>query len=84
MLKATVVGRVWSTKRLEDVPTGPMLEVQIDESSSRLLAFDPLGCGVGERVIIATGSVAAGWFAGKAPPIDALIIGSIDETGSDG
>ena len=34
----------------------------------------------GERVLVATGSVAAGWFKGKAPPIDALIIGSIDET----
>jgi ethanolamine utilization protein EutN len=38
-----------------------------------------LGCGVGERVLVATGSVAAAWFTGKAPPIDALIIGSIDE-----
>ena len=25
------------------------------------------------------GKVAAAWFPGKAPPIDALIIGSIDE-----
>jgi ethanolamine utilization protein EutN len=79
MLKATVIGRVWSTKRLEDVPTGPLLEVQVEDGASRLLAFDPLGCGDGERVIIATGSVAAGWFKGKAPPIDALIIGSIDD-----
>jgi ethanolamine utilization protein EutN len=30
-------------------------------------------------VLVATGSVAAAWFPGKAPPIDALIIGSIDE-----
>jgi ethanolamine utilization protein EutN len=81
MLKATVIGRVWSTKRLEDVPPGPMLEVQIDESPARLLAYDPLGCGPGEKVIVATGSVAAAWFAGKAPPIDALIVGSIDEPG---
>ena len=79
MLKATVIGRVWSTKRLDDVPAGPMLEVQVDESSSRLLAYDPLGCGTGEKVIVATGSVAAAWFSGKAPPIDALIVGSIDE-----
>jgi microcompartment protein CcmK/EutM len=30
-------------------------------------------------VRVATGSVAAAWFPGKPPPIDALIIGSIDE-----
>jgi ethanolamine utilization protein EutN len=37
-----------------------------------------LGTGVGERVLVAQGSVAAAWFAGKPPPVDALIIGSID------
>jgi ethanolamine utilization protein EutN len=83
MLKATVIGRVWSTKRLPEVPAGPVLEVQVDETSARLLAFDPLGCGDGEKVIIATGSVAAAWFAGASPPIDALIIGSIDEPRND-
>lgn len=82
MLKATVIGRVWSTKRLDDMPSGPVLEVQVDDSTTRLLAFDPLGCGDGEKVIIATGSVAAAWFKGKAPPIDALIIGSIDPVGA--
>lgn len=82
MLKATVTGRIWSTKKLADVPAGSMLEVVIDGTTSRLLAFDPLGCGEGEKVIIATGSVAASWFPGKSPPIDALIIGSIDDAAS--
>ncbi|MGH6853785.1 MAG: EutN/CcmL family microcompartment protein [Aestuariivirga sp.] len=80
MLKATVTGRIWSTKKIPDVPTGSILEVIVDHSNQQLLAFDPLGCGEGEKVIVATGSVAAAWFPGKAPPIDALIIGSIDET----
>jgi len=79
MLKATVTGRIWSSKKIGEMPTGTILEVVVDESNSRLLAFDPLGCGEGEKVIVATGSVAASWFPGKAPPIDALIIGSIDE-----
>lgn len=79
MLKATVTGRIWSTKKISEVPAGSILEVQVDQSTSRLLAFDPLGCGEGEKVIIAVGSVAAAWFPGKSPPIDALIIGSIDE-----
>ena len=79
MIKATVTGRIWSTKRLNEVPAGTMLEVQVDGSNTTLLAFDPLGCGIGEKVIITTGSVAAAWFQGKSPPIDALVIGSIDE-----
>ncbi len=79
MIKATVTGRIWSTKRLGEVPAGTMLEVKIEGSSATMLAFDPLGCGIGENVIVATGSVAAAWFKGKPPPIDALVIGSIDE-----
>jgi ethanolamine utilization protein EutN len=43
-----------------------------------MIAFDVLGSGVGERVLVTQGSVAAAWFAGKPPPVDALIIGSID------
>lgn len=79
MIRATVTGRIWSTKKVAEMPTGSILEVQIEGSGGTLLAFDPLGCGIGERVIVATGSVAAAWFKGKSPPIDALIIGSIDD-----
>jgi ethanolamine utilization protein EutN len=77
MLHATVTGRVWSTRRLSGVPAGAFLEVQV-EGGGQLVAFDVLGVGVGERVLVATGSVAASWFAGATPPIDALVIGSID------
>ena len=34
--------------------------------------------GVGETVLVAQGSVAAAWFPGTPPPVDALVIGSID------
>lgn len=79
MIKATVTGRIWSSKKVAEVPAGSILEVRIEGSTATMLAFDPLGCGIGEVVMIATGSVAAAWFGGKSPPIDALIIGSIDE-----
>jgi microcompartment protein CcmK/EutM len=84
MLTATVVGNVWSTRRLAEIPNGAFLEVEAEGSGTRLVAFDVLGSGVGERVLVAQGSVAAAWFPGKAPPIDALIIGSVDEPAGGG
>jgi ethanolamine utilization protein EutN len=78
MLQAIVVGNVWSTKRIEGLPSGAFLEVEVISSGDRLVAFDVLGSGRGERVLIAQGSVAAGWLPDH-PPVDALIIGSIDE-----
>ena len=79
MLTATVVGNVWSTRRLAEIPNGAFLEVEAEGTGQRLVAFDVLGSGLGERVLVAQGSVAAAWFPGKPPPVDALIIGSIDE-----
>ena len=78
MLTATVIGSVWATRRVTGLPSGAFLEVEAEGSGQRLVAFDVLGSGVGERVLVAQGSVAAAWFAGQVPPVDALIIGSID------
>ncbi len=77
MLKGTVKGSVWATKRVDDVPHGAFLEVEL-ESGGSLVAFDILGSGEGEHVLVATGSVAASRFAPQHPPIDALIVGIID------
>jgi ethanolamine utilization protein EutN len=83
MLRARVVGNVWATRRLEELPNGAFLELEVEGTGSRLVAFDVLGSGVGELVLVATGSVAAAWFPGKPPPLDALVIGSIDPVAGD-
>jgi len=82
MISATVTGQVWSTRRIDGLPAGAFLEVEAEGSGSRLIAFDVLGSGVGERVLVAQGSVAANWFTGTPPPVEALIIGSIDTNAS--
>ena len=83
MLTAKVTGNVWSTRRLAEIPNGAFLEVEAEGTGQRFVAFDVLGSGVGERVLIAQGSVASGWLPDK-PPVDALIIGSVDEPGDSG
>jgi ethanolamine utilization protein EutN len=78
MVTGRVTGNVWASRRLGEVPAGALLEVQLDATDERIVAFDVLGCGIGERVLVSRGSVAAAWFEDKAP-IDALVIGSVDE-----
>ena len=79
MLRATVTGSVWATRRVDALPSGALLEVRSDDGAT-LIAFDVLGSGVGERVLVATGSVASGYFGREHhPPLDALIIGILDE-----
>ncbi len=84
MKTGTVIGRVWATKRLPELPSGALLEIELDPSAGRggdvVVAFDPLGCGDGERVIVTQGSVAKGWFDDGNVIVDALVIGSLDES----
>ena len=70
--------RLWSTRHIGTLPTGALLEVET-ETGAKLIAFDPLGCAEGEAVLVTQGSVAAAWFTERSAPIDALIIGSVDE-----
>ena len=82
MKTGIVVGKVWATKRVAELPGGALLEIAVeeeDEMDERMVAFDPLGAGVGERVLVTQGSVARAWFKDAANVIDALVIGILDE-----
>ena len=84
MLIGTVSDPKTATKRLWDDPKGALLTVDLDppfvamRRKRSIIAFDVLGCGKGEKVLVVEGTAAASWFTGKSPPIDALIIGSVD------
>ncbi|MBL8341538.1 MAG: ethanolamine utilization protein EutN [Rubrivivax sp.] len=81
MKTATVVGRLWSSKRLPELPAGALIEVQLDCPKDVIVCYDPLGCGEGDRVLITIGAPAAWWFAPaqQRVVVDALIIGVLDE-----
>ena len=74
-----VIGKVWATKRLDELPSGALLEIRMEEDDERLIAFDALGAGDGERVLVTQGSVAKGWFKDGKAVIDALVIGIVDQ-----
>ncbi len=78
MVRGRVIGKLWATKRIETLPQGALLDVEL-ENGTKIIALDPLGCGVGEDVLITQGSVAAVYFENIKAPVDALIIGSIDD-----
>jgi ethanolamine utilization protein EutN len=81
MKTGTVIGKVWATKRLDELPGGALLEVALEENDGlgeHMIAYDPLGAGDGERVLITQGSVARGWFKDQKAVVDALVIGILD------
>ena len=86
MKVGTVMGKIWATRRLDELPKGALLEIDLIENgavSERILAYDPLGAGAGEHVLVTQGSVAKGWFKSGDAVIDALVIGIVDEDVND-
>ena len=81
MKTGIVIGKVWATKRLDELPGGALLEIEMEEDwpGERMIAYDALGAGDGERVLVTQGSVAKGWFKDGKAVVDALVIGILDE-----
>ena len=63
MIIGTVIGQVWSTQKNETLEGLRFLVVRPfttdgHESAETIIAVDPLGAGVGERVLIVSGRAA--------------------------
>ena len=79
MILGTVIGSVWSTKKTGAL-TGQALLLVAPQSMSGppMVAADCVGAGTGESVLVATGG-AARVAAGREIPVDAAIVGIVDE-----
>jgi ethanolamine utilization protein EutN len=81
---AKVVGTVVATEKHHKLHGAKLLLVQPETPGGQsrgptLLAIDSVGAGVGERVLLVIEGKAAGDALGrKAAPVDAAIIGIID------
>ena len=79
----TVVGHVWATKKEESLLGAKLMVVcpKVGEGikSTELVAADLVGAGIGEQVLVVTGSTARAAFSQKPVYIDAAIVGILDE-----
>jgi microcompartment protein CcmK/EutM len=67
------------TKASQQEQEPPRQRKAVEPPREQLVALDTLGCGERERVLVATGPAVTAWFAGKPPPVDALIIASLPD-----
>jgi len=83
MYIANVVGTVVSTRKNDHLVGTKILIVQplnirLEPEGPCEIAVDSVGAGVGETVLISTGSSASKVFDGATSPIDRAIVGIID------
>ena len=83
MIIGKVVGSLFSTRKSEKLVGNKFMIVEPVESmrntGSRLVALDIIGAGIGEYVLVAQGSAARIGCDMADAPIDAAIVGIIDE-----
>jgi ethanolamine utilization protein EutN len=83
MILCKVIGSVWATRK-DEALTGVKLMIvrRLDargrEQDGHFVAADFVGAGIGEQVIVATGSSARIACSNSKAPIDATIVGIVD------
>lgn len=82
MLSGRVVGTIVSTRKVDSLVGSKFLEVQLfngdQERNEYIVAIDTVGAGIGEKVLITTGSGARLALDNASTPTDAVIVGIID------
>ncbi|MCP1639172.1 EutN/CcmL family microcompartment protein [Streptococcus gallinaceus] len=82
MLVAELVDTIWATRKSEALNGVKFLLAEVKGGSRAgdlLVVVDMIGAGIGDRVIIATGSAARRMMGDDQMPVDAAVIGIIDE-----
>ena len=84
MFIGVVIGNVWATKKEEALNGFKLMVVQrIAPADSKrhesIVAADCVGAGIGEQVLVVTGSSARMALASPDIPMDAAIVGILDE-----
>lgn len=83
MIIGKVVGSVVSTRKSEKLIGNKFMIIEPAQSmnmgSNRLVAIDNIGAGIGEYVLVAQGSAARIGCDVNDAPVDAAIVGIIDD-----
>ena len=80
MIIGKVIGSVVSTRKNDNLIGSKFMVIEPCQgmAQSRFIAVDNVGAGIGENVLIATGSAARIGCNMENSPIDAAIVGIID------
>ena len=72
-----VIGSVWATRKAPCLQGQTFLVVRVGEQT--VVAADQVGAGVGDRVLLATGTVASRYCMDA--PVDAAVVAILDPKG---
>lgn len=82
MFAAKLIDSVWATRKAESLSGLKFMLVEViggTDNGRRLIVVDNIGAGIGDRVIVCTGSAARKMLGNENCPVDAMVVGIIDD-----
>jgi len=82
MVAARLIDNVWATRKADSLNGFKFMLAEVIGGKSegqRLIVVDIISAGIGDRVIVCTGSSARRMLGDDNIPVDAVVIGIIDE-----
>ncbi|KEI00842.1 EutN/CcmL family microcompartment protein [Clostridium botulinum] len=82
MIAAKLIDNVWATRKPESLSGLKFMlaeEIGGIDSGRRFIVVDIIGAGIGDRVIVSSGSSARKMLGDDNIPVDSAVIGIIDE-----
>lgn len=83
MITAILTDHIWSTRKAESLNGLKLMQAEIigggTDTGKRIIVVDIISAGIGDRVVVTTGSSARRLFGDDNIPVDAAVVGIIDE-----
>ena len=82
MLTAKLIDNIWATRKAASLQGYKLMLAEViggTQVGRRMVVVDTIGAGIGERVIVTTGSSARRMLENDQVPVDAVVVGIIDE-----
>ena len=82
MITAKLIDNIWATRKAASLQGYKLMLAEViggTQVGRRMVVVDTIGAGVGERVIVTTGSSARRMLENDQVPVDAVVVGIIDE-----
>ena len=82
MVTARLIDNIWATRKADALNGCKLMLAEIiggTRAGERLVVVDMIGAGIGDRVLVTTGSSARRMMENDESPVDATVTGIIDE-----
>ena len=83
MLTAKLIDNVWATRKADTLNGYKFMLAEVigggNLDGQRMIVIDNISAGIGDRVIVTTGSSARRMLGDDNIPVDAVVVGIIDE-----